>query len=187
MFRSEGTHLFFSNIAADDIFPVTAALYNLINKQGYKDITLDFSQSTYLDPKFMIPLVTTARSYRVDKVDFEIVMPVDQGAAKLIENTNWAHLIMPEKFEARDDRNKIHLSAIQYMTAREQSDAVDLSINIILQSIKVLDRSRLKALEWSLKEITDNVLNHSESAIGGIVQVVSYTKRQIVEFYVCGA
>src|SRR5437660_4581721 len=48
------------------------------------------------------------------------------------------------------------------VNATEQFDAVDRSINVILQSIGGLDRSRLKALEWSLNEITDNVLNHAE-------------------------
>jgi hypothetical protein len=58
---------------------------------------------------------------------------------------------------------------------------------VIVQSIGGLDRSRLKALEWSLNEITDNVLNHAESSVGGIVQVVHFVKRQLVEFYVCDA
>lgn len=187
MFRSEGNHLYFSNTASDDIFPVSAALHNLVHKQGYKDVILDFSGSNYLDPKFMLPLVTTARAYRGEKVDFELIAPNDQKTAKLLENTNWAHLITPEKFDARDDRNRNHLSAVQYTNAKEQFDAVDRSIDVILQSIGGLDRSRLKALEWSLNEITDNVLNHAESAVGGVVQVVTLAKRQLVEFYVCDA
>lgn len=187
MFRSEANHLYFLNTTADDIFPVSAALYNLANKQGYKDIILDFSQCGYLDPKFMLPFVTTARSYRSEKVDFELIKPFDPKAAKLLENTNWAHLIAPERFDARDDRNRNHLSAVQYTNAKEQFDAVDRSLNVILQSIGGLDRPRLKALEWSLNEITDNVLNHAESSVGGIVQVVTVPKRQIVEFYVCDA
>ena len=186
MFRSEANHLYFVS-KTDDIFPVSAALHNLIHKQGYQDIILDFSQSTFLDPKFMVPLVTTARSYRGEKVDFELVPPDDPGAAKLLQNANWAHLITPEKFEPRDDRNKNHLSAIQYVNATEQFDAVDRSINVILQSIGGLDRSRLKALESSLNEITDNVLNHAESSVGGIVQVVTFAKKQLVEFFVCDA
>ncbi len=187
MFRSEGNHLYFHNASADDIFPVSAALYNFVSKQGYKDVILDFSQTGYLDAKFMLPFVTTARSYRSEKVDFELIAPTDPKTAKLLENTNWAHLITPEKFEARDDRNRNHLSAVQYTNAKEQFDAVDRSLNVILQSIGGLDRSRLKALEWSLNEITDNVLNHAESNVGGIVQVVTVAKRQIVEFFVCDA
>lgn len=185
MFRSEGNRFYFAGSTGDDFLPVSAALHNVIHKQGYKDLTLDFSQATFLDTKFMIPLVAMARSYRSEKVDFEIMVPTEDKSARLLENTNWAHLITPEKFEARDDRNKSHLSAIQYLNAKEQFDAVDRSMNVILQSVGGLDRSRLKALEWSLNEITDNVLNHSESQIGGIVQVVTFAKKQVVEFYVC--
>jgi hypothetical protein len=88
---------------------------------------------------------------------------------------------VPEKFDARDDRNRNHLSAIQYLNADEQFSAVDRSMAVIVQSIGGLDRSRLKALEWSLNEITDNVLNPAESSVGGIVQVVHFAKRQLVE------
>ncbi len=185
MFRSEGNHLYFSGNTGDDVLPVVAALHNLVHKQGYKDITLDFSKSGYLNPRYMLPLVSTARSYRLEKVDFEIVEPDDDQSARLLQNTNWAHLIWPEKYDARDDRNQMHLSAIQYATANDQFSAVDRSIDVILRSVGGLDRGRLKALEWSLNEITDNVLNHAESPMGGLVQVMTFPKRHLVEFYVC--
>jgi anti-sigma regulatory factor (Ser/Thr protein kinase) len=187
MFRSEGNRLIFIGKAGDDFLPVAAALYNLAHKQGYQDVVLDFSKATYLDARFMLPLVTTARAYRSERVDFEIIEPEDQKSARLLQNTNWAHLIWPEKFEARDDRNVSHLSAIQYLNADDQFSAVDRSMDVILKSVGGLDRSRLKALEWSLNEITDNVLNHAESSVGGIVQVVTFPKKQLVEFYVCDA
>lgn len=185
--RGEGNTLHFMGKTGDDVLPATAALHNLITKQGYKDITLDFTQSTYLSPSYMLPLAATARSYRLDKVDFEILMPAERKQAGLMQNTNWAHLISPETFEARDEKNINHLSAVQYLNADDQFNAVDRSMNVILQNSPGLDRSRLKALEWSLNEITDNVLNHAESKIGGIVQVVTYPKKQCVEFYVCDA
>jgi hypothetical protein len=129
--------------------------------------------------------VATAKLYRGEKVDFEIIEPEDVKSSRMLQNTNWAHLIWPEKYDARDDRNKMHLSAIQYANAQDQFNAVDRSIDVILRSVGGLDRSRLKALEWSLNEITDNVLNHAESPVGGFVQVVTFPKRQLVEFYVC--
>jgi uncharacterized protein DUF4325 len=185
MFRSDTNHLYFSGPTGDDVLPVVAALHNLVHKQGYKDVILDFSKSRYLHPKYMLPLVATARSYRIEKVDFELVEPEDPSSARLLQNTNWAHLIWPEKYEARDDRNQLHLSAIQYSTASDQFDAVDRSIDVLLKSVGGLDRGRLKALEWSLNEITDNVLNHAESPMGGLLQVVTFPRKHLVEFYVC--
>lgn len=187
MFRSEANHLFFYGNQADEILPICAALHNLITKQGYKDVTLDFSKVTFLSPKLMLPLVTMARAYRFDKVDFDLILPEDNKTAKLLQNANWAHLITPEKYDPRDVRNINHLSATQYMSADEHFEAVDKSLNVILQTGPGLDRSRLKALEWSLNEITDNVLNHAESPVGGILQVVTFPKSQRIEFYVCDA
>lgn len=187
MFKSESNRLIFSGSVGDEVLPVAAAIHNLAHKQGYQDIILDFSKATYLDARMMIPLVATARAYRIEKVDFEIIEPEDRKSARLLQNTNWAHLIWPERFEARDDRNVSHLSALQYSTADDQFSAVNRSMDVILKSVGGLDRSRLTALEWSLNEITDNVLNHADSPIGGIVQVVTFPKKQVVEFYVCDA
>jgi hypothetical protein len=42
----------------------------------------------------------------------------------------------------------------------------------------------MTALEWSLNEISDNVLNHADSARGGLAQVSTFTERHIVKFVV---
>lgn len=187
MIRSESNKLIFTGETGHDVLPATAALYSLINKLGYQDVELDFSASTFLSPRFMLPLATMARAYRQQKVDFEIRFPDDGKAANLLSNANWANIICPEKHDRRDGLNQLHLSATQYFDAEEHYKAVDKSIAIILQSVNGLDRSRLTALEWSLNEITDNVLNHAESPVGGIFQVVTFPKRQRIEFYVCDA
>lgn len=185
--RSEGNTLLFVGSTGHDVLPMIAALHNLIAKYGYEDVTLDFSAATYLNPSVMLPLVTTARAYRVEGVDFEIVSPTDAKSAKLLSNANWAHLVSPEKYEARDAYNQAHLSAVQFKNAEEHFEVIDRSINVILQSGSGIDRSKLKALEWSLNEITDNVLNHAESPVGGILQVMSFPQRNTIEFYVCDA
>ena len=128
MFRTEANHLHFVGNTGAEVLPVTAALHNLIHKQGYRDVTLNFSKAGFLDAKLMLPLVTMARFYRSEKVDFDIIEPEEAGPRRLLQNTNWAHLIDPAKFDARDDRNQLHLSAIQYSTADDQFRAVDASL-----------------------------------------------------------
>jgi hypothetical protein len=187
MFRSESNSLFFTGNTGDEVLPVVAALHNLINKMGYSDIELNFASAENLDVRFMLPLVATARAYRKQKVDFSIVLPNDIASSRFITNTNWAHLISPEHYPSMDDRNIEHLSAIQYMNESEQYDAVNRCMDVLLKTSKNLDRSRAKALEWSLNEITDNVLNHAESPIGGLVQVVTNSRIGRADFYVCDA
>lgn len=45
----------------------------------------------------------------------------------------------------------------------------------------------MQALEWSLNEITDNVLNHAQSRVGGFVQSTYYGQSQAVELMVADA
>lgn len=185
--RSEANHIYFDAKLQGDFLPATAALHNLAIKQGYQDIILDFRNTRFLAADYMIPLVTSCRAYRSQKIDFEILMPDDRQAANLFSNTNWAHLISPERFEAKDDKNINHMSARQYINPEQQFKAVDDSIEVIIKSISGIDRSRVIALEWALNEITDNVLNHAESNIGGIIQVIHFPKLRRVEFFVCDA
>ncbi|GEO01457.1 hypothetical protein NSE01_32890 [Novosphingobium sediminis] len=185
--RSDGNHLFFDGDVGGDPLPALAALHNLIHRSGYQDIVLDFRQAQRLWPAYMIALVTICRSYRSEKVDFEILLPDDRKMAGLFVNTNWAHIVSPEKFECKDDRNPKHMAARQFLTAQEHFQAVDDSLSLILGTVPGIDRKRIKALEWALNEITDNVLNHAQSQIGGVMQVVTFPKRGRVEFFVCDA
>jgi len=45
-----------------------------------------------------------------------------------------------------------------------------------------VSRDVIAGLEWSINEITDNVLNHSRSIYGGIVQVSTFPKNSSVSF-----
>ncbi|TBD47071.1 STAS-like domain-containing protein [Rhizobium ruizarguesonis] len=168
-----------------DFLPTIAALHNVIRKQGYSDVTLDFRKATYLSPEFMIPLVATCRNYRRENVQFDILMPEASAQARLLSNANWAHLIAPESYESKDQQNVKHMSARQFLTAGEHFTAVDDSMSVILSSIEGIDRTRTKALEWALNEITDNVLNHAESPIGGVMQVMTFPKLKRVDLFVC--
>ena len=50
-----------------------------------------------------------------------------------------------------------------------------------------IDRDHLNAIEWSLGEITDNVLNHAGEGVAGYVQALKYSNNNIIEFIVADA
>ncbi|CAO4184803.1 STAS-like domain-containing protein [Methylorubrum populi] len=186
-FHTEGPRLVFEDGPDTTFLNVSAALLNIVNKQEHNNITLDFSETTYLEPKIIVPLLTVARSYRIDHVFFDIITPKVKKLSDLFHNANWSNLISPEKFEPRDDLNDKHLSALQYRSSDEQYRAVDRCLMTIIKTIPGVNRKAIRALEWSLSEITDNVLNHAESHIGGVLQVMSFPKKKLIEIYVCDA
>ncbi|HWE45960.1 MAG TPA: STAS-like domain-containing protein [Caulobacteraceae bacterium] len=191
MFRTDGNIIYFNGEqkggVTGDTLKVLAALHGIVKKQGYEDVTLDFSHAGFIQPSFLVPLATVCRAYRKEKIDFDLVMPAEAKTAALMSNANWAHLISPEKYVARDEFNKHHLSALQFMSAEEHHAAVDRCVALLLQTLVGIDRKRIKALEWALNEITDNVLNHAESHVGGVVQVVNNARHHCVELHVCDA
>jgi hypothetical protein len=115
------------------------------------------------------------------------VEPHDAVLRRLFVNTNWAHFIEPQKYSRNDRRRSNNLPALQFLDGDAQHNVVNKAMEILLETIKVGDRKQLKALEWALNEITDNVLNHAESSIGGLVQIQSFPARNRVSFYVADA
>ena len=181
--RSSDNRLVFEKDIGNEPLATLAALHDLVVKKGYSDIVLDFSLVTRLRPELMLPVVAIARKYRSSKVEFDIVFPNERRAHNFLKTSGWLHLIAPEKYDLRTFKVSGHLAAMQFRSPEEHTKAVNNGIDLILSNNQIA-RSELKALEWSLNEITDNVLNHSECKFGGIVQVFNSKRAGSVDFYV---
>lgn len=120
---------------------------------------------------------------------FDLDLPDNLSARSIFHNANWAHLINDLDHDASTFDGEAHLPASVYTTPAEQTAAVDRVMSMILKVVP-LERKQLVALEWSVSEITDNVLNHSQSQMGGVIQAstINTGGRIIVEFVVadCG-
>lgn len=162
------------------------SLFQIV-QQGYQDIDLDFSGATFADADVMLPIVSYASYYRLNRIDFSLTLPADPKLGRLFVNTNWAHLIEPTKYPHNERRVGNNLPALQFKDSDAQFNVVDKAMDTLMGSIVVSNRKQLKALEWAINEVTDNVLNHAESAIGGILQIQTFPTQECVKFYVVDA
>jgi anti-sigma regulatory factor (Ser/Thr protein kinase) len=113
-------------------------------------------------------------------------LPEDRTLARLFGNTNWAHLIDPRQYDATAVSRASRLAATQFKSPSEQRDVVSRVVRSLLDSLKDIERAQFAAFEWAIHEITDNVLVHSQSQVGGFIQVsVPRRDRNIIEFDVC--
>ena len=78
-----------------------------------------------------------------------------------------------------------HVPALRF-GGDETGGILDQIMALILGKLKT-DRATLKAVEWSLWEIMDNVSNHAQSPVGGFVQATAYENANRVEFVVADA
>ncbi len=172
-------------LGSRDIFSFAGSVHNVATKQGYKDVTLDFSDAYPVRETFMVPAIAIIREFRKRGISFDLVLPEQQSARSIFHNANWSHLINDVEHEASTFDGDGHLPASAYRTTAEHTAAVDRVMSMILKAVP-LNRKQLAALEWSVGEITDNVLNHAQSAMGGVIQASTMIVdgRQMVEFVV---
>ena len=163
-----------------------AAIHSL-RKLSYRSINIDLSRVTRALASELLPFATHCRHLLVSGIDTMLELPGDALLARLFKNSNWAYLIDPQQFEQSQYSSYKHIPATHYTNADTHFEAVNQIVDKLLSSLEGFSRDQLAALEWAINEITDNVLNHAGSNVGGLVQLTTKRKSSIVEFVVCDA
>jgi anti-sigma regulatory factor (Ser/Thr protein kinase) len=120
-------------------------------------------------------------------VTTKLVVPGDRKLRYLFVNANWAHLIDPATHGPSNAGVAGNLPAHEFTSPDEQFSLVNQLIDAALGMINFLDRDALRAFEWALQEITDNVLQHSGSDAGGLAQLSIHRQSREIEFTVADA
>ena len=149
-------------------------------ERGYEGFVLDFAACERAYLWGMLPLLADIERLRREQVSVEVALPNEENRRRLFLKTNWAHYLDPARHEkVHPDLVYTgygrHVPAHRFTDGTTQKALVDASLDVLIKNLR-LDRPSLHALEWSLNEITDNVLNHAESRDGGIVQVNTFSE-----------
>lgn len=188
IYRSENRLVFEGHFTMGDMLRPLVGIHQAVKTAGYQDLVLDFGACTAAFAGPMLALCTQIMKLREARVDAELIWPKDMKLARLFRNANWAHFLVPRSCPPSEFKGHSQVPATQFKNGDEQQRAVNRIVNGILGAIPDLERKELAALEWSVNEITDNVLNHSQSTIGGLVQVSTFQRqRKRVEYIVADA
>ena len=169
-----------------DLSRLCSAIYHDVREARYKDVQIDFRSLASIGFNVIPPLASYLRFLvRQDNVDFEYLEPTSYGARNRIEQTGLAHYICHNRYQ---QQKQISADPVlqQFKNTDEASAINDKIINSVLRTAR-LNRKHVAALEWALDEITDNVLNHSQSRIGGFIIHSKIPHKNIVEFVVADA
>ncbi len=148
---------------------------------------LDFSTCEHITEAVMLPLIPQIAKYRNNGIDFRYIPPLNENLSRLFHNANWAHHLDPSGNNTSNYEGG-HVPALCFGD-HESNDAFEIFnrvINMILRQLNT-DRQALKAVEWSLWEIMDNVTDHANSQVGGFIQATAYERRNSVEFVIADA
>lgn len=181
----DNTIKFPTKIASNLISDFAAALYLWQQRRPDHLLTLDFLgvQSAY--PNGMLAIISSIDLLRSRGVKLKILLPNDAHVRRLFRSTNWAFFLDPE-VEKSDYHHNRHLVTRQFRDFRRIPDILNDFMDVVLMSIK-MPKDIISGLEWSINEICDNVINHSESEVGGFVQVITYPTKNLIAFTVADA
>jgi anti-sigma regulatory factor (Ser/Thr protein kinase) len=168
----------------DDMFRSLATMHSMTKIRGYSDINLDFSGCTRAYAPQMLALCSQAQNYWRAGIDVSLKMPDSSELMRLFRTTNWAHLIDFRSHDESRFRGYTHSGAVKFSSGNEQSLAVNKMVDLLLAALQNLSRDDIRYIEWAINEVTDNVINHSQSANGGIIQVTNIRPREQFEIVV---
>lgn len=185
----EGNRIVFQGAyGVDELHRPLAALHQAIENTKYSEVIFDFRDCTSAHQGSMIALCAQAARIQKAQIDTNIILPNDEKISRLFRNTNWAHIISPRQHDQSTFRGYTQIPVTQYKSSEEQFKIVNKIANAILGAIPELEREDFAALEWSINELTDNVLVHSQSAVGGFIQVSTFQRqRKRLQFMVADA
>jgi anti-sigma regulatory factor (Ser/Thr protein kinase) len=171
-----------------DFHYLLSQLHQCVEDKGYDSLTLDMGKCTSAFQSSMLSVCAQVMAYRDAGIDINLIPPTEQRLYNLFHNTNWGYFLDPHTFDPSEFRGYSRIPATQYTTPDEQYNAVNKIVNVILGALPNLDRTNIESFEWAINEITDNVLVHAQSRVGGLVQVSTFSKNQkTVEFVVADA
>lgn len=183
--RHSDTIIFAGDLHSGHLDCVLATLHDAIDVKRYHGIQLDFSRCTKVFPLFMVGLIASVNARKLDGIAFDLIKPQRDYLARLFSNTNWAHHLCPEAFPPGEFRTATAIPLREFRDASTQQSTVNSIVDSLLCTFPNINRNLLAPFEWSLNEITDNVLNHSESKVGGFAMMTPYRKKgQTLEFIV---
>jgi uncharacterized protein DUF4325 len=170
-----------------DFHRLLSLVHAAIEKASYSEVVLNMENLTRPYQNTMLSLCAQVMAYRNADINFILLPPKDKRLSNLFNNTNWGFLLDPHKFDESQFRGYTKIPATQYQKPADQQKAVNKIVNVILGAIPDMHRNDFAAFEWSINELTDNVLIHSESTIGGLVQVSTFKEKKQLQFVIADA
>lgn len=164
---------------------LSSAVY-LFRKSGSKKLTINFSKVTNPYPNGMLPFIVSVEALRQEGFEIYVNLPRKDDVRRLFRSVNWAHFLAPDQFEKSEAQHERHLVCRYFRDEVEQHACVNDFMDVVLRNMRV-PKDIISALEWSINEITDNVLNHSKSKVGGLVQASTFIKNNSIAFAVADA
>ena len=147
-------------------------------------ILIDLRQPHFFGLAGVVPLIALVSEYAARGWIIDVAQPQHDKLPDYWESTGWLAAIIGQDLP-RPKPQKSYIPITSFRDHHELNKAVN-SVMDVLSIASEYPSGVLNAIEWTLNEIADNVLVHSQSS--GWLQVISRPKKETIDFVVadCG-
>ncbi len=141
-----------------------------LQASNFTEWVLDFKNLESAPMSETLGLVCQVLSKANDGHDFTVIVPKKNSLAKEWRDKNILNLL-DKKHSVSSYQGSSFYPAQHYTNSDDHFAIVNNVFKMVLSGAEGISRSDYAALEWAINEISDNVLVHSESPVGGILLV----------------
>lgn len=133
-------------------------------------IQFNFSKCEKAFPNSLLPILCEYKILQRGGMKCTFVPPNNSSLRKIFETTGVLNQFDPKHFEPPTSASDRHLAIVHLKSADAQHRSVSETIDLLMRSTS-LNASILDAFRWAYNEISGNIFDHSNSNIGGFVQL----------------
>jgi hypothetical protein len=171
-------------VKSKHIRKISAAASKCAIKHG--GFRLDFSEVTDIHAPQALPLISLVDQYRQGGADVHVENPKSVSCLNLFQRHGWLDLFSTFTSFPHNLDSVQGIPTLQFRDSDEHFIIVNKVVDHVLSHMPGLSRDHFSAFEWALNEITDNVLSHSKSTLGGLLHLNNFRGHQrVIEYIVC--
>ena len=167
-----------------DLNAYTWTIMSLAQTVDSGHVVLDFSRCTRAYPDGVLPLIATVNRMRSEGRDIEVVPPTAKNLAGVFQGVGWTQYLVEGESTFLDlsAQTRKFTPARPFRTGAELDVLRESILHVALTQGKLAEWLP-EAIQWTLWEVMENVLNHAQSECGW-VQASTFSERRHINFVV---
>lgn len=170
--QRQDNRIFISDLSSPTILKsFTHTLKRIIYKLGYQDVEIIVDTKGTYFPNVAVPICGIIDYYSREGIDFQVTGSSNRYSGSIAlnyydPNTNLYELERP-------------LSKIWRFSDTQEINDIQKALIGELRKEEVFAAGVLEGIEWSINEVMDNVINHSEAGVGFIMGQLHKTSKHV--------
>jgi hypothetical protein len=162
----------FGSLNYNDVKPLYRALEA---PQRWDRLIIDLADVAFAGPGAMVPVVATVADLRAGGYRVDAIAPRDLLTAAYFERAGWTAALGGGRGLPTPRRGATFVPIVEY-TDHETLNRAVTDLLRIMMGVGVYPAGVLKAVEWAINELADNVLLHAGQGVAGWLQAIANPK-----------